>query len=164
MNPDNKTFLEKNEYTWITLRDAGYMMGLDGNTRSEMVRVMSEEFRHGYTTDLWCPPCVADMLTALYFEFNKWREALAKRAEAVLVEMEAEPAVIPTCSVDHAAGAEVTVITAVQNGEIIDVIEEPVIEDDEPAKTDAAEDFAPEPIIVKAAFPSNNQQRRRRHR
>lgn len=74
MKPENRKFLEDNEHTWITLRDAGYMMGLDGNTRSEMVRVLSEEFQPGYATDLWCPPCVADMVTLLYRYFNDWRE------------------------------------------------------------------------------------------
>lgn len=74
MRPENKKFLEDNERTWITLRDAGYMIGLDGNTRSEMVRVIREEFQPGYATDLWCPPCVADMVTLLYRYFNEWRD------------------------------------------------------------------------------------------
>lgn len=74
MKPENRKFLEDNERTWITLRDAGYMIGLDGNTRSEMVRVICEEFQPGYATDLWCPPCVADMVTLLYRYFNEWRE------------------------------------------------------------------------------------------
>lgn len=74
MKPENKKFLEDNEHTWITLRDAGYMMGLDGATRSAMARIICEEFQPGYATDMWCPPCVADMVTLLYRRFNEWRE------------------------------------------------------------------------------------------
>lgn len=72
MTPENKAFLEANRHYWITLRDAHFMMGLSGNTRSDMQRIMGEEFRPGYVTDLWCPTCVSDMVTALYFEFEKW--------------------------------------------------------------------------------------------
>lgn len=74
MKPENKKFLEDNEHTWITLRDAGYMMGLDGATRSRMVAVIHEEFQPGYATDMWCPPCVADMVTLLYRHYNAWKE------------------------------------------------------------------------------------------
>jgi len=74
MKPENKKFLEDNEHTWITLRDAGYMMGLDGATRSTMARIICEEFQPGYATDLWCPPCVADMVTLLYRHYNAWKE------------------------------------------------------------------------------------------
>lgn len=74
MKPENKKFLEDNEHTWITLRDAGYMMGLDGATRSRMVAVICEEFQPGYATDMWCPPCVADMVTLLYRHYNAWKE------------------------------------------------------------------------------------------
>lgn len=72
MKPENKAFLEANRTHWITLRDAFYLRGLDGNTRSAMQRIMGEEFRPGYTSDLWCPTCVADMVRALYQEFEKW--------------------------------------------------------------------------------------------
>jgi hypothetical protein len=75
MNPANKAKLEEYRQYWLTLKNAGYMMGLSGNVRDNMVRIMGEEFRPGYTADLWCPPCVADMVTALYFEFEKWEAA-----------------------------------------------------------------------------------------
>ena len=72
MKPKNKAFLEANRHHWITLRDAFYVRHLDGNTRSEMQRIMGEEFRPGYTADLWCSVCVADMVRALYQQFEKW--------------------------------------------------------------------------------------------
>ena len=74
MKPENKKFLEDNEHTWITLRDAGYMMGLDGATRSRMAAIICEEFQPGYATDMWCGPCVADMVTLLYGHYYAWKD------------------------------------------------------------------------------------------
>lgn len=75
MKPENKAFLEANRHHWITLRDAQYCRHLDGATREGMRRVMAEEFRPGYSADLWCPPCVAEMVTQLYRDFEKWEAA-----------------------------------------------------------------------------------------
>jgi len=75
MKPENKAFLEENRKHWITLRDAKYLRHLDGNTRSRMVQVISEEFQPGYTADLWCAPCVSEMITTLYRRFEEWEAA-----------------------------------------------------------------------------------------
>lgn len=75
MKPENKAFLEANRHHWNTLNNAFYMRHLDGHTRSEMQRIMGEEFQHGYTADLWCPTCVADMVRALYQRFEAWEVA-----------------------------------------------------------------------------------------
>jgi hypothetical protein len=74
MKPENKKFLEENKHHWITLRDAQYLRHLNGNERSGMQRVMSEEFRPGYTADLWCPTCVAEMVKSLYRHYEAWLE------------------------------------------------------------------------------------------
>lgn len=85
MKPENKAFLEENRKHWITLRDAKYLRHLDGRTREEMRRVMAEEFVPGYTADLWCPPCVSEMITSLYRYFEDWeaRQALPLPSESV---------------------------------------------------------------------------------
>lgn len=83
MKSENKAFLEANRHYWITLRDAHCMMGLSGNTRDSMQRIMGEEFRPGYVTDLWCPTCVADMVAAVYFEFEKWEANEAAKVQAL---------------------------------------------------------------------------------
>lgn len=89
MKPENKAFLEANRTHWVTLREAFYIRHLDGNTRSEMQRIMGEEFRPGYTSDLWCGVCVADMVRALYQEFEKWEAANPEP------EVAPEPPVVP---------------------------------------------------------------------
>lgn len=72
MKTENRKFLDDNYHHWITLRDAFYIRHLDGNTRSNMMRIMAEEFWPGYTSDLWCPTCVADMVKLLYQRYDKW--------------------------------------------------------------------------------------------
>jgi hypothetical protein len=72
MNPLNKATLDKHYHHWITLRDAQYMRGLNIHERADMVRVLREEFRPGYSYDEWCPTCIADMVRTLYQEYDKW--------------------------------------------------------------------------------------------
>ena len=72
MKPENKVFLDENRYHHTTLVQAFYLRSLSGVTRETMQRVMSEEFQPGYATDLWCPPCVSDMVLALYRSYDHW--------------------------------------------------------------------------------------------
>jgi len=88
MNPNNLKFLQDNRHHWTALRDAQYLRHLDGNTRSEMQRVMAEEFRPGYTTDLWCSPCVSEMVTSLYREFEKWEAAQVPTPEPISMDVD----------------------------------------------------------------------------
>jgi hypothetical protein len=74
MKAENKEFLEANLHHWITLRDSLYLRGLNASEREGMQRVMAEEFSPGYTTDLWCAPCVADMVRLLYTRYEQWKE------------------------------------------------------------------------------------------
>lgn len=81
MKAENIKFLEENKRHWITLRDAQYMNGLNSHEREGMQRVMSEEFQPGYSTDLWCPPCVSEMVTKLYTNYERWQEENKKKDE-----------------------------------------------------------------------------------
>lgn len=74
MKPENRQFLEDNLHHWHTLRDAQYLKGLNANERDGMMRVMSEEFQPGYTTDLWCQQCAADMVSLLYRSYEAFLE------------------------------------------------------------------------------------------
>lgn len=114
MKPENKKFLDDNRRYHTTLVQAHFMAMLDGNTRSEFVRVMNEEFQPGYTADLWCPPCVSDMVLAVY---RRYDEYLAANPEPVPI---AEPALV-----------------------VEPIIDPPVTEDESEYRTDPADDFAP---------------------
>jgi hypothetical protein len=72
MSPDNKKFLDENLQHFLTLERAFYMRGLAGYIRDGMQRVMREEFRPGYTADLWCSTCVSKMVNDLYKHYHDW--------------------------------------------------------------------------------------------
>lgn len=167
MKPENKAFLEANRHHWITLRDAFYVRHLDGNTRSEMQRIMGEEFRPGYTSDLWCPTCVADMVRAVYQEFEKWehQQALidfrptiddfAKQKNELIEMWLRENAGKPAIGIDLATGDDLTIYAKVENGEVTEITKEEA----EAIKDDPASVTVPiQP--VKANFPSHKKRRR----
>jgi hypothetical protein len=75
MKPENKAFLEANWHHWETLKNAQYLKGLNAHERENFQRIMSEEFQPGYTADLWCPTCCADMVRLLYTRYEAWKAA-----------------------------------------------------------------------------------------
>lgn len=72
MKPENKKFLDDNRHHHDTLVKAFYLRSLSGETRSRMQQIISEEFQPGYSTDLWCGPCVSDMVLKLYRHYDEW--------------------------------------------------------------------------------------------
>lgn len=138
MKPENKKFLEDNRHHWVTLRDAFYMRLLDGNTRSEMQRVMGEEFRPGYAKDLWCPPCVSELVTDLYREFEKWEAAQEKALREVMISLNTSPP--PLIQITEA--------------------ERKAMEEKAKALEDAANKSTATSIQTKANFPSHKHHRR----
>lgn len=151
MKPENKSFLEANRHHWITLRDAQYCRHMDGNTREGMRRVMAEEFQPGYSADLWCPPCVVEMVKSLYRHYDDW-----------LARQEQSPILIDDFSRRKAQLIEdwlkrdsKTVSVLSGTPEFIDLSgETPAPKTEEPAKAAA-------PVQVKASFPNHKQNRRR---
>lgn len=111
MKPENKQLLDQYRNYHTTLVKAGYMMGLDGSTRSNMVRIITEEFQPGYATDLWCPPCVSDMVLLLYRHYDTW---LANNPETppMIEQAEDEPELVTDPTQDFAAASEPVVIKA----------------------------------------------------
>lgn len=78
MNAANRDFLDKNRHHYDTVIKAGYVRHLNVHEREGMQRVMREEFRPGYHTDLWCGPCVFDMVKLLYQHYDAWLAAQPK--------------------------------------------------------------------------------------
>lgn len=72
MNQQDIDFLEANRHHHNMLVNAGQVRHLDGNTRSEMQRIISDTWIKGYSADLWCPQCCMEMLTLCYRLFDKW--------------------------------------------------------------------------------------------
>lgn len=81
MKPENRKIFEDNKIHWETLTKAGYLKHLSGRERSDLVKAFSEEFQPGYHADLWCPNCVANMITYVYrfyFEYIEKEKAAAQ--------------------------------------------------------------------------------------
>lgn len=74
MDAEDIKFLEDNRTHYDTLVKAFYLRGLTGETRSTMQRLVGKYWQPGYTSDLYCPPCVSDMLLLLYRLYDKWIE------------------------------------------------------------------------------------------
>lgn len=72
MKPENRKFLDEHRHVHDTLVKAFYVKHLDGPTRSAMVRIMREEWQPRYSPDLWCGPCVADMVLSVYRHYDDW--------------------------------------------------------------------------------------------
>lgn len=146
MNPSNKVILDDYRRFHDTLTKAGYLMGLSGRERSEMVRIIREEWMPGYATDLWCAPCVANMVLLCYRYYDEY---LAKEAAKTTVESTAyssdspliinpDPAPIPEGTAEFVEFKE--------DGEIVKTVEP----------------FAPlVPIKTKVTFPSHKKNHHR---
>lgn len=72
MTPDHIQFLNDNRDHYNTLVNAGYMRGLSGEVRQKMQDIIRANWEPGYHTDLWCPPCVTEMLKKLYRLYDEW--------------------------------------------------------------------------------------------
>lgn len=72
MKPENKQFLDENRHHHETLIKAFYLRSLSGEVRSRMQQIIAEEFQPGYSTDLWCPTCISDMVRKLYRHYDEW--------------------------------------------------------------------------------------------
>lgn len=150
MKPENRQIFEENYKHYNTLVNAGYMVHLSGRDRSNLVKAMSEEFQPGYTADLWCPPCVANMMHQVYRKYLPFveEEQLQERQKELSERL------------DHLKDeGKVIVMSPDAEVKIIDL--------NDPAAdfADPVADFAePEPPVIqtKANYPSHKQNYRRR--
>lgn len=74
MTPETIQFLNDNRIHHETLTKAFYLRSLSAEVRARMQQIIAEEFQPGYSTDLWCPPCVSDMVLKLYRHYDEWLE------------------------------------------------------------------------------------------
>lgn len=72
MTPEEIKFLNDNLDHYMVLVRAFYIRGLMGSTRTEMERIIRDNFQPGYHTDLYCTPCITDMVRLLYRLYHDW--------------------------------------------------------------------------------------------
>lgn len=70
--PETIQFLNDNREHHTTLVNAGYLRGLSADTRQRMQDAIRENWEPTYHTDLWCGPCMSDMVKKLYRLYDEW--------------------------------------------------------------------------------------------
>jgi len=70
--PSTIQFLNDNRDHYDTLIKADYMRGLSAETRQRMQDIIRENWEPAYHTDLWCPPCISNMVKKLYGLYDEW--------------------------------------------------------------------------------------------
>ena len=69
---DDIQFLNDNRMHYDTLIKAFYMRGLSAEVRGRMQAIIGKYWQPGYHTDLFCPPCISDMVKKLYRHYDEW--------------------------------------------------------------------------------------------
>lgn len=72
MKPENKAILDANRCHYETAIKAEFVKGFNSREKDDLLRVMREEFIPGYTTDMWCSPCIFDFIKLIYQLYDKW--------------------------------------------------------------------------------------------
>jgi len=71
MNQSDKDFVELNRTHYITLTKAGFVQNLSNEIKSEMLRIIRENFNPGYLCCMHCPGDIAAMIQFLYLQYDK---------------------------------------------------------------------------------------------
>jgi len=71
MNQLDKDFVELNRSHYITLTKAGFVQHLSNEIKSEMLRIIRENFNPGYLCCMHCPGDIAAMIQYLYIQYDK---------------------------------------------------------------------------------------------
>jgi hypothetical protein len=72
MKKESMIFLDANRHHWNAWQSAQIFNHLDYGVRERLLNVIREEFDPGYLTNLWCSPCVVDMLKLAYTQYDKY--------------------------------------------------------------------------------------------
>lgn len=72
MKKESIAFLDANRHHWVSWEKAQIFNQLDYGVRDGLLNVIRDEFDPGYLTNLWCSPCVVEMLRYAYTQYDKW--------------------------------------------------------------------------------------------
>lgn len=65
-------FLNNNRKHWQVWESAQIFNQLDMSVRDGMLNIYREYWDGGYLANLWCSPCVVDLMKKLYTNYDKW--------------------------------------------------------------------------------------------
>lgn len=70
MTNEDKDFLEAHRGHYNTAVNAGYIQDLGQDIKMRMVDIIKRYFAPAYLTNLWCGPCIMDMVKYLYTQYD----------------------------------------------------------------------------------------------
>lgn len=70
MNQLDKDFVEINRAHYNTLTKAGFVQNLSNEIKSEMLKIIRENFNPGYLCCMHCPGDIAAMIKYLYTQYD----------------------------------------------------------------------------------------------
>lgn len=73
MTEANKKAFEDNRHHYLTLKNAGYLRGLNQHEKNNLLKAAREEFYGDkYSPDMWCAPCLVDFINGIYRQYDEW--------------------------------------------------------------------------------------------
>lgn len=90
ISQEDKDFLEANRGHYNTAVNAGFIQDLGQDIKSRMVDIIKRYFAPAYLTNLWCGPCIIDMVKYLYTQYDAMpvikHETFPKHDEPVIID------------------------------------------------------------------------------
>lgn len=75
MNLEHAANLDKHRHFHTSLVGPAQMLrGLNNGEKNDILLAGREFFGQGYSPDLWCGPCIADMIKQVYNAYDKYLE------------------------------------------------------------------------------------------
>lgn len=71
LSPEQQYFLNHNRPHYNTLLQAQFMTNLDYGVKNGLMEV-ARVFSPGYQANLWCGPCVMELVRFVYVQYDKW--------------------------------------------------------------------------------------------
>lgn len=78
MKAENITALEKYRPMWNTYLQVQVIPYFDEAAKHEVLTIIQQEFDPGYSTNLWCGPCLVEMLKKAFWHLDDYYAAQAK--------------------------------------------------------------------------------------
>jgi hypothetical protein len=81
LSQDQQDFLEQNRPHYDTLIKADFLTNLGYQVKEELLNT-ARVFAPAYQANLWCGPCVCDLVKFVYTQYDKWLLAQPKELPA----------------------------------------------------------------------------------
>ncbi len=74
MKPENKQFLDDNQWAFDAYSAEKIPRHLTFNDRAKMMKVINDEFDPDYHPDIWCKECIREMVLKAYKHYDEYKQ------------------------------------------------------------------------------------------